>query len=59
MRILHFSDFHLNGDCIKEAKQTLENMTKALTKINIEGQIDLIIYSGDLLEQGGKGFDYR
>lgn len=34
-------------------------MTKALKEINKEGKIDLIIYSGDLLEQGGEGYDHN
>ena len=59
MRILHFSDFHLNGSKLSDAKHNLEYMIKALTKINAEGKIDLIIYSGDLLEQGGEGYDHK
>lgn len=57
MRILHFSDFHLNGKKIKDADHILNYMLKALRTINEERKIDLIIFSGDLLEKGGEGFN--
>lgn len=59
MRILHFSDFHLNGLKLNEARNNLKYMIKALTEINAEDKIDLIIYSGDLLERGGEGYNHQ
>lgn len=58
MRILHFSDFHLNGGKIKDAKHTLRYMFKALKQIKEEVPIDLVIFSGDILERGGEGYNY-
>lgn len=57
IRILHFSDFHLNGEKIKDAKHVLDYMLRCLEGINREKQIDLVIFTGDMLEQGGVGYD--
>lgn len=57
MRILHFSDFHLNGNKVQEAKQILKYMLDALKKIKEETPIDLVIFSGDMLERGGEGYN--
>ena len=56
IRILHFSDFHLNGDKIEDAQHILNNMLKSLQLINDERRIDLVIFTGDMLEQGGVGY---
>lgn len=56
IRILHFSDFHLNGDKIDDAQHVLNSMLKSLQQINTERQIDLVIFTGDMLEQGGVGY---
>ena len=55
MRILHFSDFHLNGGMIQDAKHTLKYMFIAIEQIQEETPIDLVIFSGDILERGGEG----
>lgn len=57
MRILHFSDFHLNGSHIAESQTVLDYMMEALTDINEEANIDLVLFSGDMLVQGGLGFN--
>lgn len=57
MRILHFSDFHLDGRHIDKAKYVLNYMLKALNEIGKEQKIDLVLFSGDMLVQGGKGFN--
>lgn len=57
MRILHFSDFHLDGKHIDESKFVLDYMMEALAEINEEQKIDLVLFSGDMLVQGGLGFD--
>ena len=56
IRILHFSDFHLNGEKIDDAKHVLTYMLKSLEEINSEKSIDLIIFTGDMMEQGGVGY---
>ena len=57
MRILHFSDFHLDGKHIDESKSVLGYMMEALTEISKEQKIDLVLFSGDMLVQGGLGFN--
>lgn len=57
MRILHFSDFHLDGRHIDKAKYVLNYMLKALNEIRKDQKIDLVLFSGDMLVQGGKGFN--
>lgn len=57
MRILHFSDFHLNGGSIDKAEAVLRYMMDALKTIKQEQKIDLVLFSGDMLDRGGKGFD--
>lgn len=56
MRILHFSDFHLNGDQIAKAKAILGYMMDALKLVKQKQKVDLVLFSGDMLDQGGKGF---
>lgn len=56
MRILHFSDFHLNRDNIDKAKQILDQMIIVLEDLQKEKRFDLIIFTGDMLECGGRGF---
>lgn len=58
MRILHFSDFHLDGNHIAESKTVLDYMMEALAEICSERKIDLVLFSGDMLVQGGLGFDH-
>jgi hypothetical protein len=55
IRILHFSDFHLEGKHIKEAKALLHNMIVSIKKENLHP--DLILFTGDMLYQGGGGFE--
>ncbi len=55
LRILHFSDFHLDGSHIKEAETLLHFMCKSLE--DKKGLIDLIVFTGDMVNQGGHGFE--
>lgn len=60
MRIVHLSDIHLS----EENKDDLENyfmgsLVNDLEKFHREKQIDLIIISGDLIDQGGKGLSKK
>lgn len=58
MRILHFSDFHLDGNHIAESKAVLDYMMEALAEICNKRKIDLVLFSGDMLVQGGLGFNH-
>lgn len=57
MRILHFSDFHLNGGSIDKAEAVLRYMMDALKAIKQVRKMDLVLFSGDMLDQGGRGFN--
>lgn len=54
IRILHISDFHLSGNYIEEAKTLLDNLLDAIMQSG--QQIDLVIFSGDMIDKGGKDF---
>lgn len=56
MRILHFSDFHLNGSQIDKAEGILGYMMDSLKTIMQAQKIDLVLFSGDMLDKGGEGF---
>ena len=58
MRILHFSDFHLDnapGSIIKSQK-LLDDMINSIMPYHNKHQIDLIIFTGDMVNMGGKSF---
>ena len=54
IRILHISDFHLNGKYIEDAKTLLNNLLDAIMQSG--QQIDLVVFSGDMIDKGGKDF---
>lgn len=57
MRILHFSDFHLRPDGLgKRSMDIFHRMMEKLQEINQEENIDLVIFSGDMIDKGGKNF---
>lgn len=56
LRILHFSDFHLNNGKIAEAQHIVKYMQKCLECICKSKKIDLILFSGDILDKGGASF---
>lgn len=54
LKILHFSDFHLDGNYIEDAKQMVDSVLNAIKE---SGQtIDLIVFTGDMLNKGGENF---
>lgn len=58
MRILHFSDFHLRPNELGQRSiDMFHNMIDKLFEIHQETNIDLIIFSGDMIDKGGKYFD--
>lgn len=57
MRIIHFSDFHFQPNTgILKSQRLTERLIAALKVIHKEKPIDLIIFSGDMIDRGGKGF---
>lgn len=57
MRIIHFSDSHLRpGKNIMKGQNLTEHFIVALKEINTQKAIDLIIFSGDMIDKGGDGF---
>ena len=57
MRIIHFSDFHLRKDHIERAEAIVERLLEALKRVNKERKIDLIIFSGDMIDKAGDKFE--
>lgn len=58
MRIIHFSDFHLQGGKILRLhKINAEKLLDALRKVNKQKKIDLVVFGGDLIERGGDSFN--
>lgn len=57
MRILHFSDFHLSsGEQMKRSLSVFKRMMECVSVIHKEDKIDLIIFTGDMLDGGTKSF---
>lgn len=56
MRIIHFSDFHLDFDQIKRCEDLVSRMIQALKQVNQEKTIDVIVFSGDLIDRAGCNF---
>lgn len=57
MRILHFSDIHLDKNNLKKSQRIVDNILDALTPIQKQSPVDLVIFSGDILDKGGESFD--
>lgn len=58
MRIIHFSDFHLQGGKILRLhKINAEKLVDALKKVNKQKKIDLVVFGGDLIDCGGDSFN--
>ena len=57
MRIIHFSDFHLEADYIERAESIMKRFLGALLDIDKEKRIDLILFTGDMIDKAGDGFN--
>jgi len=56
-RIVHLSDFHFDQTQIEDYENfTLKAIQADLQKFNSEKQIDFIVFTGDLVDKGGKSF---
>lgn len=58
MRILHFSDFHLDKTPINigKSQKLLNSIINTIKPYHEAHQIDLIIFTGDMVNMGGKSF---
>ncbi|UOU97477.1 metallophosphoesterase [Chryseobacterium daecheongense] len=57
IRILHLTDFHLNIKTLKDWNDYLkEAFFKKLAEIKKEKEIDLVLFTGDMIDQAGKDF---
>ena len=56
MRIIHFSDFHLDFDQIRRCGDLVDRMILALKQVHQEKAIDVIVFSGDLIDRAGYNF---
>jgi predicted MPP superfamily phosphohydrolase len=57
MRILHISDFHLDSkDKEDNVNHIVKPLIKRLNKIILDKPIDLIFFTGDLVNMGGKNY---
>jgi len=57
MRIIHFSDFHLLGGTQRTRSERIaRNLIKCFMEIARERNVDLVVFSGDLVDGGGEGF---
>lgn len=56
MRILHFSDFHLDNDGITQSRYLMDRMMDVVGRLHSEKPFDLVIFSGDMIDKGGKSF---
>lgn len=57
MRIIHISDFHLDFNKLEDFKNhVVTTLIADLVKANQYKKIDLIAFSGDLVDKGGKSF---
>lgn len=57
IRILHLTDFHLDARTLKDWNNFyMEAFFEKLGELNIENPIDFIVFTGDLIDIGGKDF---
>jgi predicted MPP superfamily phosphohydrolase len=57
MRILHFSDLHLDFETLtKDKLYTIAPFLKTLEEIREDTVIDIVVFSGDMIDKGGQSF---
>jgi predicted MPP superfamily phosphohydrolase len=57
MRVVHLSDFHLDKNKLKDMSQfTLKALIKDLKSYHEQKPIDIIAFTGDLIDKGGTSF---
>jgi len=57
VRIIHLSDFHLNPDTLSDWNRYVKSaLVKKLDDLHAESPVQLIAFTGDLLDAGGKSY---
>lgn len=56
IRLIHFSDLHLSLMDDENVINLVHEMTQTLLKLSVQHSIDLIIFTGDMIDRGGKNF---
>ncbi|OMD81174.1 MULTISPECIES: metallophosphoesterase [Paenibacillus] len=57
LRVVHLSDFHFSKDSKRDFElYCIKPLIEDLARINQDKKIDLIIFSGDLIDKGGLSF---
>lgn len=57
MRIVHISDFHIAQNNIEDLRNyVIKPLLEDLSKANVETAIDLVVFSGDLVDKAGASF---
>ena len=57
LRILHLTDFHLNKKTLKDWDDFLkEALLKKIDELQNENPIDLVLFTGDLIDKAGNDF---
>lgn len=58
MRLIHLSDFHLTKEHEGDFEEyIIKPLLEDLIALNTQKTIDLIIFTGDLIDKGGKGYE--
>lgn len=58
LRIVHLSDFHLNYEHQNEFREfTMKALLRDLIEFDREKKIDLVMFTGDLIDKGGLSFN--
>lgn len=57
MRFIHLSDFHIKKEGMKDLSQLIKALSEDLTRFNSSRKIDFILFTGDLIDQGGRSFE--
>jgi predicted MPP superfamily phosphohydrolase len=58
LRILHLSDFHLNKKNLEDWNYFVkDSFLSDLKRIDSEAKIDLVLFTGDLIDKGGNDFE--
>lgn len=58
MRIVHFSDLHIDARNLEDlSNYVIKPLIRDLEKFNREKKIDMVAFTGDLVDKGGHSFD--
>lgn len=57
MRIVHLSDFHLDKNNQKRSEDLVYFLCQSLKIVDKERKVDLVIFTGDAINKGGKSFN--